>query len=63
MNERKPCPNCGHIGAWLCQSQLGKGLLEPKYFLECKACHWCSPKAYTVRGAIKKWNRRAKDED
>lgn len=28
-----------------------------RFYCECEECHWTSPKAMTVRGAIRKWNQ------
>ena len=28
-----------------------------RFYCECEECHWTSPKAMTIRGAIRKWNQ------
>lgn len=57
--DAKPCPTCKSVSIWLCHVDVGHLPFEPRFHVECKECSYCAPKAYTVRGAIKKWNRRA----
>lgn len=50
------CPQCAGIGTgilWV--TGLPKRL--DKYYVECGACGYCAPQAFTWRGAIKKWSR------
>ena len=28
-----------------------------RFYCECESCHWTTPKAMTIRGAIRKWNQ------
>ena len=47
-----PCACGGEVG-------LNESLIPQlkKYYCECETCHWTTPKAMTIRGAICKWNR------
>ena len=55
----KRCPHCDSYFAppvviW---RSVTARWWEPRYNLECQLCYWNSAKAYTPRGAIRKWNR------
>lgn len=50
------CPKCARIGTHImCITGEPKHL--NRYHIECDACGYCAPQAFTRRGAIKKWSR------
>ena len=54
MRELKPCPMCGAkdpVHVLYIVRRLNK------HAIECERCHYYGKKAYTARGAIRKWNR------
>ena len=60
MKKIKPCPECGNMPLWFCRVLAGRYPFEPRLYIECKACKYCAPKAYTLSGAVRKWNRTVK---
>lgn len=57
----RECPYCGNVtGVWVLRSCCTK--FWKRYEVQCVLCGCCAKKAFTKRGAIKKWNRRTRDE-
>lgn len=58
MIKPKRCPSCNtYFGSInICRSMLVYWW-ERKYFLECNYCKWTGKRAWTKRGAVRKWNR------
>ena len=57
-HKRNACVNCGRINVHLNRSMTRR---FNRYWLECFECHWCAPRANTIRGAIRKWNKYKED--
>lgn len=51
------CTCGGEVG--LNESMLPRRL--KKYYCECESCHWTTPKAITIRGAVRKWNKEVRE--
>ena len=55
----EPCPDCKsnnirlgrHMFCIRSWSKYGR------YWIECGDCYWCGKDAFTIRGAIRKWNK------
>lgn len=60
--ELKPCPNCGSFNTMISRCIIGTitNRLVP-YRVFCENCNYYAERAFTVRGAVKKWNRRIND--
>ena len=58
-DKRMSCPNCCsyniHLNRSMCRTLN-------KYWLECWQCHWCSPRAITINGAIHNWNKYGREK-
>lgn len=61
MRKPKDC-KCGSGALVISRFVVKYPMLQPNAYVECKRCHASTPLVCTVRGAIKIWNRRAKDE-
>ena len=57
--KRHSCPNCMSYRIHLVWSLTRRWR---KYSLECWTCHWCGPRASTIDGAIRKWNRYGEEQ-
>ena len=49
------CPDCGYYGAVGLNDRYMAWF--NRFSLECEDCHYCTARANTIRGAIRKWNR------
>ena len=53
----KRCPHCD---SYFYPPEIWKSVTrswwEPRFNLYCPSCHWCGERAFTRRGAIRKWN-------
>lgn len=58
QKDVKSCPSCG--GSWLCINRCFRRW-RSRYFINCENCHYCGKTAFSLKGALKKWNRRTND--
>lgn len=56
--ECKPCPICHSKRLGL--NHYSVSVLN-FYFVECEECYACGRDAFTISGAIRKWNKRSKE--
>ena len=54
----RECPYCEYrAGVWVLRRCCTK-FWKKQCWVQCVLCGYCEKKAFTKRGAIKKWNRR-----
>ena len=50
----KSCPSCGSTWLFMVRCLLRR---HRKYYIECEDCHYCGKMAFTIKGALRKWNK------
>ena len=54
MKKINPCCLCGSQALAIWHSDNKKG----RYFVSCQICHNCGESKFTMRGAIRQWNKK-----
>ena len=51
----KRCPYCKHPKPWVVRIHPLRGIFT-KYYIECRACHYCGKTKVGKKRAIRSWN-------